>query len=106
MPTATLAARKPSPREMLMWGFLAALVVAQLAMLWMVCSQQVQKAELRDAGVRTQRMALADCLHQGTLSACASRLEAAASHGGSTLLARSTGSGNTNSTVPADFVFR
>ena len=106
MPSHPLARSTYSPREMLLWAFLGTVVVAQLLIFWMLCNQQVRKAEMRDASVRGQRVALADCLHRATLSACATQLQAAARHEGSTLMAGSTGTGDMNSTVPVNFVFR
>ncbi|HSI53751.1 MAG TPA: hypothetical protein VK981_07245 [Ramlibacter sp.] len=106
MQSHPIASSIASHRDKLLWGFLALLVIAQLVVFWMLCSQQVQKAQMRDASVRDQRMALADCLHHSTLGACALRLQAAGHRDTSSLMATSAGAGNMNSTVPADFVFR
>jgi hypothetical protein len=94
MQSRQIASHIASHRDKLLWGFLGLLVVAQLAVFWMLCSQQVQKAEMRDASIRVQRVALADCLHRATLTACATQLQA------------TNGGGDMHSTVPANFVFR
>lgn len=49
-----------SPADKWLWALLGFLVVGQLVALWLVCQQQVQKAEIRDAAVRAQRLALRD----------------------------------------------
>ena len=43
----------------------------------MLCSQQVRKAQARDAAWQVERMAMADCLRyipKATLHSCASRI--------------------------------
>ncbi|MBC7603960.1 MAG: hypothetical protein H7255_15040 [Ramlibacter sp.] len=45
-------------RDIPFWLILGTLVVAQITAFWMLCSQQVQKAQARD-GVVQQRQALA-----------------------------------------------
>lgn len=65
-------------REKLLWSLLAALVVGQLAALWMICSYQVRRAEMRDVSLQVQRVALADCLRyvpRATLNGCAVRVD-------------------------------
>ena len=45
---------------------------------WMLCSHQVRKAEVRDATLQVQRVAVADCLRyipHATLNSCASRVD-------------------------------
>ena len=51
---------RPSPADKWLWALLGFMVVGQFVALWMLCSQQVQKAELRDAQVRAERIALRD----------------------------------------------
>ena len=46
-----------SPRDRLLCGVGIALVVAQLAAFWMICSDQVHKAQDRDATSQAQRVA-------------------------------------------------
>lgn len=72
LPALLNAANHPARRG-LFWTALAALVVAQLAALWMLCSHQVRAAEVRHAGLRGEQMALVDCLHSApgaTLASC------------------------------------
>ena len=66
------------PRDKLLRPALALLVVGQLLAFWMVCSHQVRKAEVRDATLQVQRVAVADCLRyipHATLNSCASRVD-------------------------------
>ena len=51
---------QPSPADKWLWALLGFLVVGQVVAFWMLCSQQVQKAEAREAEVRMARMALRD----------------------------------------------
>jgi len=68
----------PAPRSRLFWVALGALAVAQLFAFWLLCSQQVQKAQARDSHMSVQQMALADCLQYvpgSTIASCSQRLE-------------------------------
>jgi hypothetical protein len=49
-----------SPADKWLWALLGLLVVGQVVALWMLCQQQVEKAEIRDAQVRIERFALRD----------------------------------------------
>ena len=51
---------QPSPADKWLWALLGFLVVGQLVAFWMLCSQQVQKAEAREAEFRMARTALRD----------------------------------------------
>ena len=51
---------RPHPADKWLWALLAFLVVAQLVAFWMLCSDQVQKAEVRDAAMRAERLAMRD----------------------------------------------
>ena len=51
---------QPSPADKWLWALLGFLVVGQVVALWMLCSQQVQKAEVREAELRMARLALRD----------------------------------------------
>lgn len=73
-----LLAKSPeaSPGK-LFWTLILGLVAGQFIAFWMLCAQQVRKAEVRDATLRVERMAMADCLRyipKATLSSCASRV--------------------------------
>jgi hypothetical protein len=50
----------PSPADKWVWAVLGALVVGQIVALWLLCRQQVEKAELRQAALQAQRVALVD----------------------------------------------
>ncbi|MEO5669391.1 MAG: hypothetical protein ABIR26_01760 [Ramlibacter sp.] len=67
----------PSPRNVarisrdhLLWAVLSLLVVAQIVAFWMLCSHQVRTAEARDATLRVQRVAVADCLRGRSAGSC------------------------------------
>jgi hypothetical protein len=63
-----------TPHGKWFWMAVAALVFGQLVAFWMLCSWQVRKAEIRNAGLQLERTALADCLRQAagaTRSSCA-----------------------------------
>src|SRR5512140_2366052 len=92
-----------------------ALVAGLLAAFWMLCSDQVRKAEARDAAARGQRIAVGDCLRDvpgATLSSCAARIAsldphfapAAAVHSGAPTNAAAPGL--MSSRVPVNFVYR
>jgi len=49
-----------SPADKWLWALLGVLVVGQIVALWMLCSQQVEKAEVRDAAIRAERIAMRD----------------------------------------------
>ena len=65
--------REGMPRQPLFWLVLAAIVVTQLMAFYLLCTQQVRKAENRRAEAEVQRMANADCLQylaQSTIGSC------------------------------------
>ena len=58
---------------------LVALAAAQLGAFWLLCSQQVRKAEMRDMSLEVRRVAVADCLQYipgSTIASCTSRTAA------------------------------
>lgn len=64
-------------RDQVFWLSATALVLGQLLAFWMVCSQQVRKAEVRHAASQVERTAVADCLRyipHATLISCAARI--------------------------------
>ena len=66
------------PQGKLFWPVLAALAAGQLLAFWMLCSHQVRKAEVRDATLQVQRVAVADCLRyipRATLNGCLTRVD-------------------------------
>ena len=63
-------------RGQLLWAILSVLVVGQLVAFWMLCNHQLHRAQVRDATVQVQRVALADCLRYvpgSTLNSCAAQ---------------------------------
>jgi hypothetical protein len=52
--------KRPSPADKWLWALLGFLVAGQIVALWLLCQQQVLKAEVRDAAIRSQRVALRD----------------------------------------------
>jgi hypothetical protein len=65
------------PRHKAFWIVLGALVAAQLVAFWLLCSQQVHRAQARHAQQQEQQVALADCLRSmrgASLGNCRQRL--------------------------------
>lgn len=63
-------------RSSLLWVALGVLAAAQLFAFWLVCSQQVRKAEARRDEAVVQQMALSDCLQYipaSTIASCSAR---------------------------------
>jgi len=99
-------------RDKLLWPVLVTLVAAQLLAFWMLCSHQVRKAEVRDATLQVQRVAVADCLRyipRATLNSCAKRVDPTrtpdvvmAAESGTPGAARTVMS----ATVPVSFAYR
>jgi hypothetical protein len=78
MTLPNLALASSTLREKAWWAALLAVALAQLVAFWMVCHQQVRRAEVREAGLQVQRMAFADCgggAGRATLRGCAGRNE-------------------------------
>lgn len=65
------------PRDQAFWLGAIVLVLGQLVAFWMLCSQQVRKAEVRNAAMQVERVALAQCLRSvphASLTSCAQRV--------------------------------
>ena len=65
------------PRHKAFWVVLGSLAIAQLIAFWLLCSQQVHKAEARESALQVQQTALADCLRRmpgSSLASCARQL--------------------------------
>lgn len=98
------------PRDKLLRRALLVLVAVQLLAFWMLCSHQVRKAEVRDATLQVQRVAVADCLRyipRATLNSCAARVDPGRQP--STMAAETApGAGRTgmSTTVPVSFAYR
>jgi hypothetical protein len=77
MPPRLLDQSADVSRDKKFWLIASAVVLGQLVAFWMLCSHQVRKAEVRDAGAKVERMAVADCLRYipgATGSSCAARV--------------------------------
>lgn len=51
---------RPSRADKWLWALLGALVVGLTAAIWMLCQQQVDKAQVREAALRVERVAAQD----------------------------------------------
>ena len=51
---------RATPADKWLWALLGFLVVGQVVAFWMVCRQQVEKAEMREAQLRVERYAMRD----------------------------------------------
>ena len=81
MQPRTLAKRADTSPGKLFWLIVARVMLAQIVAFWMLCNQQVRKAQARDAAWQVERTAMADCMRyipKATLNSCASRI----AHGG------------------------
>jgi hypothetical protein len=79
MLSQTTAQTAAATRAKMFWALIATLAVGQLVAIWMLCSHQVRQAELRQATVQVDRIAVADCMRfiPGTTpQQCAARLAA------------------------------
>jgi hypothetical protein len=111
-----LAKTADVPRDKLFWGVIGALVVGQLLAFWMLCTHQVRKAEVRDATLQVQRVAVADCLRyipKATLHGCANRVDPSNRTDGAVMAAGETqpapgGAARTtmSSATPVNFSYR
>lgn len=94
------------PRNQAFWIGATVLVLGQLVAFWMLCSQQVAKAEVRNAAMQVERVALAACLRSvphASLTSCAQRI--APLDGGARALAGAPVDAGT-SAVPVNYVYR
>lgn len=107
-----IAKTAETPREKLFWMLIVTLAVAQLIGFWMLCSHQVRKAQVRDATLQVEKMAVADCLEympRATLDSCTTRPGAqerqpdAAQVPGQGLPDAAAGQRSMSSTVPVSF---
>ena len=76
-----LAKRAETSPGKLFWLVVLTLMLGQIAAFWMLCTDQVRKAQARDAMLQVERMAMTDCLRyipKATLNSCASRIAAGA----------------------------
>ena len=70
MPSLTLQNTARISRDHVLWAALSLLVVAQVVAFWMLCSHQVRLAEAREATLKVQRVAMADCLRGVSAGSC------------------------------------
>ena len=85
------------------WAGVGAVALVQLGAFWMLCSHQVRKAEVRDATLQVQRVAISDCLQyipHATLHRCAARVDPAAQDDGNVL------AGMPGNAVPVNYAWR
>jgi hypothetical protein len=78
MPSDLPEQRARAQRDSLFHASLLALAMGLFVTFWMVCSQQVRKAKMRDITTEVQRVAIVDCLQyipRATLNSCASRVD-------------------------------
>jgi hypothetical protein len=98
MPSLISPNQTATPREMLMWAALGVVVAGLLASFWMLCSDQVEKAHMRDAHAQVQRVAVSDCLSsmpRSTFHSCSSGTSG-----------MQNAHGQVATTVPVNFTFR
>jgi hypothetical protein len=77
MQTRIPAKRAETSPGKVFWLIVVTLMLAQIVAFWMLCTQQVRKAQARDASWQVERMAMADCLRsipKASLTSCASRI--------------------------------
>ena len=83
MPTDLPQESASAQRDRLLPVALLALAMGLFVAFWMVCSQQVRKAQMRDVSMQVQRVAIGDCLQyvpRATLNSCASRVDPYTAH--------------------------
>lgn len=51
---------QPTPADRWLWALLGVLVAGLLAAFWMLCQQQVDKAQVREAALHAERVAAQD----------------------------------------------
>ncbi len=64
-------------RDMVFWLTATTLVLGQLLAFWLVCSQQVRNAQVRQTASQVEQLAVADCLRyipHATRISCAARV--------------------------------
>ena len=96
----------PQQFSSLLWVALGALAAGQLFAFWLVCSQQVRKAEARHDEAVVQQMALSDCLQYipaSTIASCSARNRHDVDAGPAQA---STDTAALAATVPVNFSFR
>jgi hypothetical protein len=82
MQTRTLAKRADTSPGKLFWLIVSVVMLAQIIAFWMLCTDQVRKAQARDATSQVERTAMADCMRyipKATPHSCASRIASGAS---------------------------
>ena len=104
-----LAKTADVPRDKLFWAVIGTLVVGQLVAFWMLCTHQVRKAEVRDATIQVQRVAVADCLRyipKATLHGCANRVDPVMTAGSTAPAIQGTTRTTLSSATPVSYSFR
>jgi hypothetical protein len=96
----------PQQRSSLLWVALGALAAGQLFAFWLLCSQQVRKAEARHDEAVVQQMALSDCLQYipgSTIASCSAHNK---NDNGANQADAPTDNAELTATVPVSFSFR
>lgn len=117
MLSETIAKYADTPRAKLFWAVIGVVVLAQMAALYMLCRDQVSKAQTREAAIRLQRVALTDCLRDAsnsTISSCARQASAGSANDGAgkqgivlkAVYDPGSGRAQLNAVVPASFNYR
>jgi hypothetical protein len=74
--TPDIAKAFPTTRDKIFWSLIAALALGQLVAFWMVCNEQVRRAQAREVMLQVDRVGIADCLRstpKSTPQKCAAR---------------------------------
>ena len=117
--STTIRRDERSPYTLLLWAVAGVVLLAQLAAMFWLCSQQVNNARVRQAATQIKRVAIGNCL-QGTSEAnvgtCTRQLvrantESALTDGGVVTISRRAAGvvlsrNSINSAAPASFDFR
>lgn len=77
MQSRTSVFNAETPLSRLFWTFLATVALVQIVAFYLVCKDQVLRAQARDAGVQMQQLALVDCLQNtanSTIGSCFSHM--------------------------------
>jgi hypothetical protein len=106
MPSRLLSPTQGMLRDPAVQLLLMAIISVQLLAFYMLCNQQVQKAEERQTAARAERVATIDCLEtlsQMTFASCALRSAQRQGSGAPDMLGSSSAGGHA---VPAAYVLR
>ena len=116
MQSRTSVFNAETPLSRLFWTCIAAVALIQIAAIYLVCKDQVQRAQARDAGAQMRQVALVDCLQNSvdsTIGSCFAQLRQSYDDGASAVAsgiaaspARAAMTEAGAFTLPAHFSFR